>query len=138
MQFSHLKSILKSHGLRITDCRMDVLGLFSGQDHALNIKSLEESLGTYDKATLYRTLSTFTEHGILHKIPDDQGVPTYGICHGTCDATGHHHQHLHFKCTQCDQVECIDYPVPSVLLPGYQVEEVNVIATGICKNCEKG
>lgn len=135
MKYSELKQILKNHKLRVTDCRMDVLGHFLDQKKALSFKNLEDKFQDYDRVTLYRTLHSFTDNGVLHKIPDDSGFATYGVCHQTCDAEEHHHNHMHFKCNTCGLIECLDEHLPKIELPGYKVEEANLILNGICKAC---
>lgn len=138
MKYSSLKQVLKNHKLRITDCRMDILEYFLNQKKALSFKDLEDAFdNTYDRVTLYRTLNSFTENGVLHKIPDDSGFATYGVCHETCDADKHQHNHMHFKCNECGSIECMDEHVPHIELPGYTIEEANLILNGICKTCDK-
>lgn len=135
MKFSELKRILKLHDLRVTDCRLDILELFIGVQRALTIKDLEEHFHEYDRVTLYRNLAIFTENGVLHKIPNDSGMITYGLCYDTCSSEGHHHNHLHFKCDECGSIECLDVSVPHISIPGYQINEANLILTGMCKSC---
>ncbi len=134
-KYSELKSILKSHELRVTDGRMDVLEFFLRSNRALSFKDLEAEFKEYDKVTLYRTLGSFTENGVLHKIPDDTGVINYGLCHHTCAPNEHHHDHCHFKCTECGAIECLEEHIPHIDLPGYKVMEANLILTGVCRNC---
>ncbi|MEM9327695.1 MAG: transcriptional repressor [Bacteroidota bacterium] len=134
-KYSELKRILKSHRLRITNCRMDVLRFFVVSRQALSMKDLEEEFGEYDKVTLYRTLHSFTEHGVLHKIPDDTGVVSYGVCHDTCGVDGHYHDHVHFKCRSCGAIECLDKDLPSISVPGYEIQEASMILQGICRVC---
>ena len=136
MEYSSLKKILKNHQLRVTDCRMDVLQFFLEADHALSTRELEDRLNQYDRVTLYRTLTSFTEKGVLHHIPDDSGFARYGICHETCTPDSHLHNHVHFKCTSCGTISCINkMDVPTVDLPGYFIAESNLILTGCCINC---
>lgn len=135
MKYSELRHILKNHKLRITDCRMDVLEFFLDQKKALSMKNLEDHFKGYDRVTLYRTLNSFTENGVLHKIPDDSGFATYGVCHTTCDSDEHHHNHMHFKCDDCGNIECLDEHLPTVKLSGYRIREANMILNGICKTC---
>jgi Fur family ferric uptake transcriptional regulator len=131
------KTILRSHKLRITDCRTDVIEFFLNGKKALSQGDLERKFAQYDRVTLYRTLNSFLESGILHKIPNSTGVATYGLCHETCTPKHHEHNHIHFKCNNCGQIECLDdKAVPTVSLPfGYQVETVNLIVDGICAQC---
>jgi Fur family ferric uptake transcriptional regulator len=138
MEYSALKKILKNHSLRVTDCRMDVLQHFIQTEHALSTRELEERFSQYDRVTLYRTLSSFTEKGVLHHIPDDSGFARYGICHETCTPESHDHNHIHFKCTSCGELSCIPgFAVPEISIPGYQVFDKNLILTGLCQTCNQ-
>ena len=133
MKYSELKDTLKQHALRITDCRMDVLEMFLRSTHALSFKDLEEELSGYDRVTLYRTLNTFIEKGVLHRIPDDSGFASYGICHDTCSPGEHHHDHVHFKCDSCGNIECLPkFNVPKIDIPGYEIHEANLVMNGLC------
>lgn len=131
------QEILKNHRLRITNSRIDVLENFIEQNRALSLGALESEFPNYDRVTLYRTLNSFLESGILHKIPNDQGTATYGLCHETCGPEEHSHNHIHFKCNDCGTMECLDdRDVPSVNVPsGYQINQVNLIVDGTCANC---
>lgn len=138
MEYSDLKQILKNHKLRVTDCRIDVLKKFLGSDHALSSRELEESFTQYDRVTMYRTLHSFVDKGILHSIPDDSGFARYGICHETCSPEEHSHDHIHFKCEDCGSIECVtSHDIPVIKIPGYQINEVNMIISGICESCKK-
>jgi len=138
MRYSEIKEIIKDHKLRVTDCRIDVLGLFHEKQRAVSIKDLEENLPGYDRVTLYRTLNSFAENGLVHKIPDDSGFASYGLCHSTCTSTAHQHNHIHFKCNSCGTVECMDKEIqlPDYTLPGnYSSSEVDIIINGVCGKC---
>ncbi|MEM0939381.1 MAG: transcriptional repressor [Bacteroidota bacterium] len=127
---------MKDHNLRITDCRLDVIQFFLKERNALSQGDLENKFKQYDRVTLYRTLNSFLASGILHKIPNENGAATYGLCHHTCTPQRHVHDHIHFKCNTCGQIECLDDTVPNVSVPsGYQIEGVNLIVDGICANC---
>ena len=133
----NLKAILKTHGLRITDCRLDVINMFLEKKGALSQGDLESRFNQYDRVTLYRTLNSFLDSGILHKIPNESGTATYGLCHDSCTPEAHHDNHIHFKCNTCGQIECLDdKKVPAVTVPeGYVMERVNLIVDGVCANC---
>jgi len=134
-RYSEIKKILKAHDLRVTDGRIDVLEYFMRKEKTLSIKDIQKELKDSDRVTLYRILNAFTEHGVLHKIPDDSGNPKYGLCHDTCNAYDHNHDHMHFKCSECGIVECLEQDIPKIKIPGYQVKEANLILKGICKTC---
>lgn len=136
MDYSELKKILRDHELRITDCRMDVLSAFISTGHAMSTRELEDNFTKYDRVTLYRTLHSFVDKGIIHSIPDDSGFARYGVCHDTCDPEEHHHDHIHFKCEKCGNIECLPkHHVPSIKVPGYSISDVNLIISGVCKLC---
>ena len=132
-----LKKVLKSHNLRVTDCRLDVVQFFMDEKTALSQVDLENQFKQYDRVTLYRTLNSFLDSGILHKIPNSEGAASYGLCHETCTPDHHDHNHVHFKCNNCGQIECLDdKSIPKVTLPeGYQIETVNMIVDGLCVKC---
>ena len=88
--------------------------------------------------TIYRTLSTFLEKGILHKVLDDTGVMKYALCSDECAPGHHHHDHIHFKCTNCGKTLCIEQArLPRFELPkGFATTEVNVLMQGTCPDCK--
>lgn len=131
------KAILKTHNLRITDCRLDVIDYFLTRKSALSQSDLEGQFKQYDRVTLYRTLHSFLDSGILHRIPNENGIAIYGLCHDTCTPSHHAHNHIHFQCNTCGQIECMDdKKTPAITLPpGYKVQKVNMIVDGVCKSC---
>lgn len=141
METKGRKEILKRHGMRVTDCRLDVLDLFINRKQALSQKDLEENLTAYDRVTLYRTLHSFIDSGVLHKIPNDNGIASYGVCFDTCSPESHQHDHVHFKCTACGQLECIEEHIhlPAISLPrDYKMGAVDIIVNGVCGTCTAG
>ena len=137
MNEQNRKHILKNHKLRITNCRLDVIDYFLHKKSTLSQRDLEAKFSLYNRVTLYRTLNSFLESGILHKIPNEIGAATYGLCYETCTPEDHLHNHIHFKCNRCEQIECLDKEtVPHISLPkGYQIHAVNMIVDGVCRMC---
>jgi Fur family transcriptional regulator, ferric uptake regulator len=134
---NQVSNILKKHNLRNTDSRVDILSLFLNNSKALSHSDLENSLpSNFDRVTIYRTLKSFVENGILHKVPDDSGNPRYALCN-TCTDHNHNHDHVHFKCEKCGNTTCIvNLNIPDFNLPkGYTTSEINILVQGICKNC---
>ncbi|GAB2779568.1 transcriptional repressor [Rhabdobacter roseus] len=128
---------LKDHNLRTTTCRTEVLGTFLNKEVALSHGDLEGALGDqFDRVTIYRTLKTFLEKGIIHKVLDDEGV-RYALCKDRCTEHDHHHDHIHFKCTNCGQTNCLEnVHIPAVQLPdGYRANELNLLIQGRCPEC---
>jgi Fur family ferric uptake transcriptional regulator len=134
------EQLLTDKALRITRQRTDILSILLEHNTALSQNELEQRLGAIaDRVTVYRTLKTFVQEGILHTVPDEQFGVRYALCdtHG-CEPQGHHHHdHMHFKCTQCGDTLCLDdVRLPPMPLPdGYRALELTVVAKGICKSC---
>lgn len=131
------KKVLRTHGLKVTDCRLDVFGFLLEENRTLFCSDLERQFPQHDRVTIYRTLLSFLESGIVHKVPTDTGIASYGLCHDTCSPDHHDHNHVHFKCNNCGKTECLDnMAIPSISLPeGYQVKATNMILEGICAIC---
>lgn len=133
------ETILADHKLRVTQSRIAVMEVFIKTQHALSQPDLEKSLDqTCDRVTIYRTLDAFLKKGILHKVPDMDGTQKYALC-DSCSDHQHHDEHMHFKCTECGNTECLnEVPMPAVQLPvGYKVEDWNLLLLGKCNNCNQ-
>ncbi|QIP11481.1 transcriptional repressor [Spirosoma aureum] len=131
---------LKDFNLRHTNGREEVLDLFLNAGHALAHNDVENGLGPdHDRVTIYRTLRTFLDKGLLHKVLDDEGGTKYALCRETCAHGHHHHDHVHFKCEACGQTTCLDQVrIPTIALPeGYNRKEMNLLIQGVCLDCNK-
>lgn len=130
-------TILKSHKLRVTDCRLEIIEEFLRKQVALAHSDLEESLNNqFDRVTIYRTLNTFLEQDIIHKVLDDSGSTKYALCSHE-DTHDHDHEHVHFKCEICGETTCLEMiSLPSVKLPeGFKKREMNLLVQGVCDKC---
>ncbi|MGB1217685.1 MAG: Fur family transcriptional regulator, partial [Saprospiraceae bacterium] len=110
---------------------------FLGKGEAISHSDLEVNLHETDRVTLYRTLKTFEESGIIHKVVDGTGVARYAICHDECGHQHHKDNHAHFHCDKCDKTTCLAHvDIPQVNLPeGYTKAAAHMIINGICGNC---
>ena len=96
------EELLKTHKLRTTSSRAAILGIFFNQQHALSYSDIEKEVSaSYDRVTVYRTLKSFLDKGVIHKVLDDSGTLKYALCNDHCSTVEHHHDHVHFKCTKC-------------------------------------
>lgn len=132
------EQLLKQHHLRITEIRLEVLHYFQNSPNALTHANIENYFANkFDRVTLYRTLTSFLENGLLHKIPDDTGVAKYALCYHESAEHTHDDHHVHFKCRLCDKIECLhELEIPKFTLPKkYKMENVNLLIEGICANC---
>ncbi|MTI23130.1 transcriptional repressor [Fulvivirga sp. RKSG066] len=132
-----LPNTLRKFQLKSTPCRTEVLQLFFDNDHALSNAFIEKNISSsFDRVTVYRTLKSFEEKGLIHKVLDDNGITKYALCQD-CSTHHHHHEHVHFKCETCGQTTCIEsVDIPEVKLPkGYKVKERNLLIQGVCEQC---
>lgn len=134
---TRLNDILRRKSLSITDSRRKILSLFLNTRDALAHGDIERKAGEkFDRVTVYRTLQTFVEKGIIHAIPTPDNSIRYALCKD-CEEGHHHDEHVHFVCSNCEKTICLDDVVsPKIDLPaGYIAETVQVLINGICEDC---
>lgn len=134
---SRLNDILHTRQLSSTESRRKILTLFLNSGDALTHGDIERRVGDkYDRVTIYRTLQTFEEKGIIHSIPTADNAIKYALCK-ECEEGHHHDDHVHFICTACEKTICLDDVVsPKIDLPeGYVAVNVQVVIHGVCKDC---
>ena len=133
-----IAELLKKNQLSITDSRKKILDLFLQSDGALAHADIEKQTGeVFDRVTVYRTLQTFVEKGIIHQIPTTDNTILYALCKENCEAGHHHDNHVHFICEQCKKTICLDeVTVPVVRLPDqFQPRHAEMVVTGRCGDC---
>ena len=132
-----LEEKLSEHHIAPTAMRLLVLELLLRQTAAQSLTDLELKMERTDRVTLYRTIRTFEENGLVHRIEDGSGVTKFAICAPGCDVEGHHDLHVHFYCVECKQTHCLPKTIiPEVKLPnGYQPMETQLTVKGICSSC---
>lgn len=134
-RLSEIKNILKAHNLSVTDRRIEVLKYLLSIDGTIAFKKLESVFTSFDRVTLYRTLKAFSDKDLIHRIPNDGGIVTYGISVKDDGSANYDLNHMHFKCTECGKIECLKEHVPSIEVPGYLIRHVDLILRGICRVC---
>lgn len=129
--------ILNQHKLRKTRVRSHVIEVLLKSNRALSSAEIEHDFDQVDRITLYRTLKTFEEKGIIHKAIDGSDTPKYAICSEDCSEHEHHDEHVHFHCENCHTTVCLDIPVQqTIALPnGYSGDSMHVVVKGQCNQC---
>jgi Fur family ferric uptake transcriptional regulator len=93
--------VLRAHGLRRTAPRIAVLATLQPVVGHLPVAEIHQRLldsgepDIPDMATVYRTVTTLVDAGVLHALPVEGGVTTYGLAE-----TPHHHA----VCTRCGTI----------------------------------
>lgn len=134
---SDIERFLRDRKVRPTAMRMLVLRFMIQQETAISLTELEGFFEKSDRTTLYRTLKTFEENGIVHQINDGNGIPKYALCEDGCNCEVHNDLHLHFHCIQCEETHCLtEHRIPQITLPeGFSVQDMNLVVNGICDKC---
>lgn len=133
-----VQSILKGHGLSVTGVRRRILEVFLRSEEGLSHGDVEFNAGDQlDRVTVYRTLQSFLEKGIVHAIPSADSAARYALCKDDCKEGHHHDDHVHFICTACGKATCLnDMQVPDIRLPkGYRAVQTSLVVNGKCPNC---
>jgi Fur family ferric uptake transcriptional regulator len=95
--------LLRAHGLRRMASRIAVLAVLEPVHGHLSVAEIDQRLRECspaddqppDLATIYRTVTTLVDQGVLHALTLDSGVTTYGLA-----ADPHHHA----VCTRCGSI----------------------------------
>ena len=132
-----IEETLESKGIRPTAMRILIYKYMVEKEIALALTDIENAFIKSDRTTLYRTLKTFEENGIVHQIDDGTGTAKYAICEEHCNCELEQDLHLHFHSNSCDETVCLtEHKIPHINLPeGYKAKDVNLVVKGICDKC---
>lgn len=135
-------TLLEQRDIKPTAVRLLVLNALQKADCALSLSDLEARLGTVDKSSIFRTLTLFLAHHLVHGVEDGSGMLKYALCDPGCRCGEEHHHglddlHTHFRCEGCNRTFCLrGLPVPSVPLPaGFALISANYVLVGLCPEC---
>ncbi len=126
----------KDAGLRLTHQRLEIFReLAAASDHpsaeTLH-QRLRKSIPTLSLDTVYRTLATFAEYGLIGKIDTVESQARF-------EATGCRHHHL--ICRKCGSIADFQWPsidtapLPEEIGAWGRIDIKNVVAHGVCKKC---
>lgn len=133
-----LEPILLEKKINPTAMRLVVLDFLLKQSSAVSLTDMELALERTDRVTLYRSIKTFEDHGLVHRIEDGSGTAKFAICQPSCTTEGHHDLHIHFYCNNCQETYCLPQTqIPEIKLPnGYQGQQMSLVVKGICSECK--
>ena len=138
MNTQDIISRLESKGIRPTANRILVMKTLMGEQNPQSLSNLERKMVSMDKSSIFRTLTLFLEHDVVHAFEDGRGVLCYELCEekGACD---HHDGHIHFYCESCQRSFCMeDIHIPSFELPeGFYPHSISFVIKGECPECRK-
>lgn len=120
---------------RNTPSKGAVMDILTKAGKAMSQDDIEQKINVaIDRATIYRVLNRFCEDGLVHKIVAEDGKQYFAVCM-KCDENKLDDNHFHFRCTNCQTIACLPVPVHFTVPEGYNVERINCVLTGICKDC---
>lgn len=138
MNSQDMISRLESKGIRPTANRILVMKTLMGEQNPQSLSNLERKMVSMDKSSIFRTLTLFLEHDVVHAFEDGRGVLCYELCEekGACN---HHDGHIHFYCESCQRSFCMeDIHIPSFELPeGFYPHSISFVIKGECPDCRK-
>ena len=136
MTVEECEQLMQEHGVKPTANRIMVLQALGNEPMPITLLELESTMQTVDKSVLFRTLTLFQEHHMLHVIEDGAGRMRYELCR----SHDHNHDddlHVHFYCNACRRTFCFNaLPLPGVALPaGFEMSSANYVVKGVCAQC---
>lgn len=136
MNESKYLELLEKREIKPTAMRLLILKTMMQQKLAFSLLDLENELDTVDKSTIYRTITLFLAHRLIHDIDDGSGSLKYAVCSIECDCEVSD-LHAHFYCESCHHTFCLNSThIPMVQLPkGFSIQSVNYVVKGLCSDC---
>jgi len=135
-EMSDLKKILRESGLKATNPRLTVLQMLSEIKYPITAQELHKKLRkeSIDLVTLYRTLASFEENGLLRKVDLQKEAVFYEL------NDEHHH---HIVCTNCDKLEDFENKEVEKIIGEIikksekfkKIKDHSLELFGLCKNC---
>lgn len=138
MKHEECEKLLVAHGVRPTSNRIVVVRALALAARPLTLAELEGTIVSIDKSGVFRALTLFRDHHLVHAIEDGSGALRYELCHSHSDDADDD-LHVHFYCEQCHRTFCLDdVAVPAVSVPqGFTVSTASHIVKGLCPDCSK-
>lgn len=141
-QQTSLIGVLKRNRLRVTQARLAILEVLMEQNGPLSHQQLESILErggmSTDRVTIYRTLHSLTECGILHKVIGIDRSFSYAFKSDPDHNEQHGVEHPHFVCEKCFSTFCLpEMNVPHIITTpsGFELKHAEVKLYGYCPEC---
>lgn len=131
-----IKDALENKGIRPSYQRLKILEyLYRHVNTHPTADEIFAALGTeiptLARATVYNTLHSFSNHGLVNCLSLDGVETRYDVML---------EPHGHFKCEQCGMIRNFAVTFDNMLiegLDGFETRHRNIVFTGICPECQK-
>jgi Fur family transcriptional regulator, ferric uptake regulator len=131
---------LRAHGQRVTEARRAVLDVLAKTPEHVSADQVAGLLAAthphVHRATVYRTLDTLVEVGLVSHMHGSGGATLYHFA-----SAGEGHGHLHARCRNCGRVIVLDADVLSEASAraardtGFRLEPAQSVLVGLCDSC---
>jgi Fe2+ or Zn2+ uptake regulation protein len=130
--------LLREQGIHVTAQRLAVLRAVGAQPHATAddvLQGVRDEIGAISRQSVYDTLNTLSELGLLRRIQPSGSAARYETRAGD--------NHHHVVCRVCGRVGDVDCAVgkrPCLTASdthGFDIDEAEVVYWGICPTCRE-
>ncbi len=135
INYEEIKDLLLTNNIRPSQHRIEIMKyLIEKKNHPTAdtiYKDLVRNMPTLSKTTVYNTLYTLSERGLVAVLNIEDNELRYDY-----DTS----PHIHFKCIKCGKIYDIHskkYFTKHKEIDGHQIISQQIIYKGICKNCRK-
>ena len=132
---THICKMLKSAGLYHTENRVLILKILFNARKPISQESISsKSEKHFDKVTIYRTLESLINAGIVHKAFINKRASHYELAHRCTEKQCH----PHFTCTKCGSTHCLvglSMPMAAANYKGFTITHQQVHLEGFCPAC---
>ena len=127
-----MNDLFKNNGIKKTEQREKLLKIIKNSKVPLTAEDIFKKTKEISLATIYRTLETFCEKGVLNKISVTDDERRYYEL-----ATDIHRHYA--VCLKCKKMEYVNIcPVHDVSLDGFRITGHRLELYGYCNNCSEG
>jgi Fur family peroxide stress response transcriptional regulator len=125
--------LLEQKGIKVSHQRLRILDyLEKNRVHPtadMILNDLKDEMPSLSKSTVYKTLNTFVEKGVLRELTIEENEIRYEY---------NLQDHGHFKCIECGKVFDFEYrfDVDDIKeLKGFRIDDKNIYFKGLCRDC---
>jgi Fur family transcriptional regulator, ferric uptake regulator len=131
-----IDDLLKSVKLKRTAPRITILNILLNTDKPRTAEEIIEAINKNgpNKVTVYRTLESMVESGLVHKAFIHKRAEYYELANHCTN----NQCHPHFVCTNCGKTHCLtEMLIPFAKSPykGFIIKRQQVQLEGLCPTC---
>jgi len=132
------EKVCRDRGLRVTHQRTEIFKALLRNNNHPTVEDVfhhvRKHLKTISLDTVYRTISTFEDYGLIQKVHHVDNAARLDI-----NVSGHHH----LVCTKCSKIEDFYWPdfdrmkPPKSISHWDRLDSKHVVISGLCSSCKK-